>query len=439
MSTITLNGLSSLSFPYVPLAAGPSFYTGSDPSGNAVYFPNGTETLHGSGFAYDTLGRLYSGTVSSVSISYPIVRNSDNLYTSLSESVSGISLPVVQILNSVATGLTLVPQYGGQNNTVFVNTPSVDPIPGNNTFYIQGTNSSRPTDQQSLTVNGTYGGNDTAVFAIPIGNNLRSDATLTGGGGNETVSLLIHAMSPASAITANLVLVDTLQFTDGSVYEDNQSPGAQAALEFEGIFGRLPDAINAGGFAQVATQSGTSAAAAQMLTTQEGSYDTAGLTTSQFVTRLYENMLHREPEPQGLAGWQADIDSGRLSRADVTATFASGIEAQQVNFEAFATGSVFAADPNAVEVLRAYELLLDRVPEASALAGNTAFLDSRALSLQAFYASVQSSREFTNDGPNQYGITVSTPYSTVYTDAHSDPFNGQITSLVTSQGVSHSS
>ncbi len=436
MSAISLTNYTNLAFDYTALAAGPSSYTGTDPSRNASY-PY-FQYLSGYGFSYDSLGRLYAGTVTSVTESYlSYSSSSPSTISGGSESVSGISLPVTQILNAVATGLTLQPAYVGANNLININTGSFSSISGNDTYNIVGTGANHAVDRQSLIIDGTFYGADTAVFALPGTTNLRADATLTGGGGDETVTLLTHAISETSTLTASLVLVDTLQFTDGSVYEDNQSPAAQAALIFEGIFGRLPDAVNAGGFGLVANQSGQAAAAAQMLATTEGSNDTAGLTNAQFVARLYQNMLHRTPGAQEAAGWQQDIDSGQLSRADVAARFASGVEAQSVNFAAFATGSVFGANPNAVEVLRAYELLLNREPEAGSLAGNTGALDSGGETLQSLYTSIQSSQEFASNGPNQYGITSSTPYAAVYAAAHSDPLNGMITSLVTSAGVAH--
>ena len=281
-----------------------------------------------------------------------------------------------------------------------------------------------PLEQRARVSVSAGSGQNTAVFGP-----LRSEVSVTGGGGNETVVV------PTIGVTANLLLVDKLQFLDGATYETNASAGAQAALEFEGIFGRLPDAINTGGFARVAEQSGTAAAAARMLATQEGGA-TASLNNAQFVTRLYETMLHREPEADGLAGWQAALDDGQLGRADVVARFAGGTEAQTANAAAFANGSVFAADPNAVEVLRAYETLLGRTPEAASLIANTNRLNA-GRPLQDLYTEVQRSGEFAARGPSPYGIDAATPYASVYATAHSDPVNAIVGLLVTSQGVGH--
>ena len=400
--------------------------------------------VRGVGFVYDPIGRLYDGTITSISLTYPQTGGS-NFQPGSTASATGVSFLVSYLLNAVATYGSIVPALFGTDNTITVNTGDTYSVSGDNLFNIAGPGvyayqypfqGTMPVDHTFLSVYGTAGA-DTANFAPDLSSNdLRGDAAISGGGGNEMVYLHGPGAAHADVLKASLQLVDTLQFLDGSLYEDDAAPGAQAALMFEGIFGRLPDAINAGGFALVATQNGTDAAAAQMLATPEASAATAGLGNADFVTRLYQNMLHRAPEAPGLAGWQADLDGGALSQANVAARFASGIEAQQVNFAAFATGSVFAADPNAVEVLRGFELLLNRIPEAISLATYTRQLDAGTTASQ-FYGAVQSSAEFASLGPNHFGITTATPVATVIALAHADPFNGLVGSLVTSQGVAH--
>jgi hypothetical protein len=404
----------------VPYASGAAFASYS----NDVF-------LGGSGMTYDALGRLSGGTITSIALfSYSAALGAD-----ADEDASGVSIPVTILLQYIAADQSIVPLLFGASNTISVATSDAYSTSGDNVFNVYGAGAAR--NQTTVTIGGT-GGSDTAVFSSTYGSNdLRSDAALSGGGGNEMMYLHGPAPSADVVLTATMTLIDTLQFVDGSVYEDNASLGAQAALMFEGVFGRLPDPVNAGGFAQVANQSGLVAAATQMMATQEGSSDTIALTNSQFVARLYTDMLHRAADQQGAGAWTQDLDSGKLSRATVTAMFAVGIEAQQVNFAAFATGSGFAADPNAVEVLRAYELLLNRKPEATALIGNTKALDGGGETLQTLYTSIQSSPEFAFESSNQYGISSTTPYATIYSAAHSDPLNGLITSLVTSQGVAH--
>jgi hypothetical protein len=245
----------------------------------------------------------------------------------------------------------------------------------------------------------------------------------------------------ANLASAQLSSVDKIQFIDGSVYESSALPDAQTALMFLGVFGRLPDALNAGGYAQLAYQSGQLAAATAMLNTPEGNADIAALSNTEYVTRLYNTILDRAPESAGLSGWVNDLNSGLLTRADILMRFATSPEAIAQDNSLFSTGQVFAATPNAVEILRAYTTLLGRLPEATALSGNlTAF--QNGMTLQDFYADIQHSAEFASDlaanGGSVDGITASTPYSTVFTALHTSAVTAYAGSLINATlGVSH--
>ena len=378
--------------------------------------------ITGTGFTYDSNGFLRGGVITAIEAGYDIYGGAFG-----SDTYTNISLPVSYALSLDSTPGGAEPTVLAGNNTINVMAPTATGYGGNDTFDIMsGGLAAVPQNTTTTNVNGG-GGVNTADFAA-----LRSIVTVSGGGGNETVSQPV-------GVTANLVSIDKIQFIDGSIYEDNATPGARAALAFEGILGRLPDAINAGGYGQIAEQSDAQTAARALLATPEGQADTANLSTSDFVTRLYENMLHRAPDAAGAAGWQADLDTGQLDRGTVVASFAGSSEAQQVNSAAFASGGVFAADPGSVEALRAYEVLLNRLPEASSLGNVTATLDNGLITLQQLYSAIQGSAEFKADAStgqgNPYGITSTTSYASVRAIALSDPVTSLIMPLVTSNGV----
>lgn len=69
--------------------------------------------------------------------------------------------------------------------------------------------------------------------------------------------------------------------------------------------------------------------------------------TKLFVMQLYRDFLYREAEPEGLAYWQARLDSGELTRADVAHTFLFASEFQD----------------NAGAVARLYLGTYDRIPD----------------------------------------------------------------------------
>ena len=59
----------------------------------------------------------------------------------------------------------------------------------------------------------------------------------------------------------------------------------------------------------------------------------AGLDNAGFVTRLYENALHRAPDAGGLANWTANLDVHLLSRSEVLLAFSESAEHQMLTAE----------------------------------------------------------------------------------------------------------
>ncbi|MBF0255414.1 MAG: DUF4214 domain-containing protein, partial [Gammaproteobacteria bacterium] len=76
------------------------------------------------------------------------------------------------------------------------------------------------------------------------------------------------------------------------------------------------------------------------------------MATADFVKQLYTNLLGREAEPAGLAHWEAQIDTGALSSAQVTQSFLDSPE--------------FSGVVTPVALL--YYTTFSRIPDASGLA-----------------------------------------------------------------------
>ena len=243
---------------------------------------------------------------------------------------------------------------------------------GDDTITVLG-NGGAPPSSATIRVNGG-GGADTVVLPA-----LRDQSTITGSGGTLTVSTGRSSAGPA--LSLDMIAVDGLRFLDGSVYRNAETPGAQAALVFLGILGRLPDTINAGGYDLLSRQSGLRAAADRLLATPEGRAVTGDLDTAGFVSRLYGNVLRRAPNAAEAADRQGALDAGQVTRAEVAAAVAALPEAREVNNAAFAAGSVFGASPSAVAVQRVYTTVLNRPAEASALRPLIQNLDARATTI----------------------------------------------------------
>lgn len=384
-----------------------------DPAGS--YF-----VVNGFNLAYSpATGRLTTGTV--VSIEYYGFGTGSGSYAVF----SGLFVPVTMLLTSAAQQNPVATFLSG-SNTITADTASLTATGGNDIVTIGGTIPGR--------VDGG-GGIDTAVLRA-----FRGDTALSGGGGTETVTV--------KDITTSLVSVEHVQFLDGTVVENASSTQGQAVLAFRAIFGRQPDAINAGGYGALTNTFGVFTAVVQMLATPEGQADTAGLDNGQFVNRIYQNILGRPPTTTEIAVARAPLDGGGTNRAATVSGVIMLAEAATANAGVFAAG-VFAASPGAIDTLRAYEVLLGRLPEASSLGPNAAALDQfysqffstgiATESLADLYRNIQSSSEFaTRTTPNPYGITAGSSFGAVYAATHSDALTATNVSLVTTAGgVSH--
>ncbi len=63
------------------------------------------------------------------------------------------------------------------------------------------------------------------------------------------------------------------------------------------------------------------------------------LTNAEFVTLVYQNVLDRDPEPNGFAYWKGQLDQGKVNRGKVMTHFSESAE-----YKALSRGKVLAAD-----------------------------------------------------------------------------------------------
>jgi serralysin len=135
------------------------------------------------------------------------------------------------------------------------------------------------------------------------------DVTLAGGG------------------SALLLNVERLQFSDLSLALDTDGTAGQLYRLYEAVFAREPDTLGMG-FWLAKEEGGLSlqSIAAGFLQSPEfvANYG-ANPTSELFVTRLYQNVLHREPEAAGFAFHVANLDHG-MSREQVLLGFSESAE-----------------------------------------------------------------------------------------------------------------
>jgi hypothetical protein len=165
--------------------------------------------------------------------------------------------------------------------------------------------------------------------------------TIDGGGGLDTLYLrgahtqyTIAHTSTGFSVTGNgvnewVTNVERLAFTDGFVGLDIQGDAGMAYRIYQAAFNRTPD-IGGLGFWINAMDNGMGLeeVSANFIASVEFQATYGSLNNGQFVTQVYQNVLHRAPDPGGLAFWQNQLDSGTWNRAIVLTGFSESNENQ---------------------------------------------------------------------------------------------------------------
>lgn len=128
--------------------------------------------------------------------------------------------------------------------------------------------------------------------------------------------------------TDNLVSVERLQFTDGTLAIDIDGNAGQAYRLYQSAFDRAPD-LQGLNFWIDHLDSGESLSwvADRFIDSDEfGILYGENVSNAAFVSALYQNILGREGDEGGVAYWNAELDSGNRSRTDVLIGFSESEE-----------------------------------------------------------------------------------------------------------------
>jgi hypothetical protein len=161
---------------------------------------------------------------------------------------------------------------------------------------------------------------------------------------------------------------------------------------YESLLGRSPDPNGISAW-DAASNAGTTQSAIAQAFVSSSEFQTAhpDQDNNSFVASLYKSFLGRNPEPAGLAAWTAILDAGG-SRGDVTVGFANSAEAKQV-WSGVTSLGVFAHNPNSAIVREDYIAGLGRDAETDGLAAWTNLLNSGVTPVQ-LAQSIAASPEF---------------------------------------------
>jgi len=181
------------------------------------------------------------------------------------------------------------------------------------------------------------GGNgiDTAVFS---GN--RASYTITPGPGAGTWTVTDNSLTGGDG-TDTLVNVERLQFADQSVALDLTGNAGETYRLYQAAFDRVPD-LGGLGFQIHVLDSGETLEqlAAQFIASAEFQSTYGNVDNTAFVTLLYQNVLHRDPDAGGLAFHLSELTDG-VSRAHVLAEFSESPENQANVLGAIQNGIAF--------------------------------------------------------------------------------------------------
>jgi hypothetical protein len=218
--------------------------------------------------------------------------------------------------------------------------------------------------------------------------------------------------------TDDLVNIQRIQFVDGYLATSPTDTAGQVYRLYEAALDRLPDPVGLAGWTH-ALNDGTSlqSVAAGFVGSQEFQNTYGALSDSAFITLLYNNVLHRAPDPNGLTGWEGYMAEGH-TQADVLLGFTESQE--DINDSAAAIGQgLWIQDAAAAEVARLYDTVLDRLPDIGGLTGWTNALENGTLTLIQVAQDFVASTEF----QNVYGNLTDTQFVTrLYENAlHREP------------------
>lgn len=145
--------------------------------------------------------------------------------------------------------------------------------------------------------------------------------------------------------TNTLTNFERLIFSDGAIAVDIDGVAGQAYRLYQAAFNRTPDAAGIGFWISVLDKGASleSVAAGFMASSEFKSAYGFAPTNTMLISKLYENILHRQPEKAGLDYWVSVLDKKLASEAQVLAAISESAENQAG--VALAIGNGFAYVP----------------------------------------------------------------------------------------------
>lgn len=187
--------------------------------------------------------------------------------------------------------------------------------------------------------------------------------------------------------------VEILQFGDGRMVYDVNDAAAVVYRMYDSAFGRAPESSGQNSWT-TALQEGLSvadmgrafAASSEFIATY------GPLSDQQFVEQLYRNVLDREGDGAGVAGWTNALTTHAMNRGQVLAGFSESTE-HVLKLAPIVSAGIWDLNETAASLARWYDAALDRLPDAGSLLLWKSYVDN-GMSLSAVADSFVVSVEF---------------------------------------------
>ena len=214
--------------------------------------------------------------------------------------------------------------------------------------------------------------------------------------------------------TDTLTNIQRIQFVDGYVATSPTDFAGEVYRLYEATLNRGPDPEGLAGWVnQLNVGTSLQTVADGFVGSVEFQQVYGNLSNTDFVTLLYNNVLHRGPDPTGLSGWVGLLNSGQDTRSQVVLGFSQSPEDITNSTPAVDQG-LWVGDVDAARVARLYDTVLGRLPDLPGLAGWTQALENGTLTLLQEVNDFMTSAEF----QAVYGNLSNTDFVTLlYTNA----------------------
>lgn len=165
-----------------------------------------------------------------------------------------------------------------------------------------------------------------------------------------------------------LVGVERVMFADSAIAFDADGVAGQAYRLYQAAFNRKPDLGGLGFWInQMDNGMSLNGVADSFIRSDEFKLTYgANLTNDKFLTLLYNNVLHRNPDPEGFKHWTNVLNSG-ASRSSVLAGFSESAENK--------AQIILSSEGHSAQAYRLYQAAFDRTPDLGGLVYWTQLMD----------------------------------------------------------------